>query len=623
MAKIPAKIGKYVITNKVAEGGMGAVYKGVHPTLNRDVILKKLTLSGDKHITERFKREARIMMDFKNDNIVDVYDHFKAGGSYYIVLEFVDGMALDGLIKKERYLPNDTALLIFLECCKALHYAHNKNVIHRDIKPGNILISKKGEVKLVDFGIASITDDDESNLTRDGMTLGTPSYMAPEQFNNSKTVDRRADIYSMGIMLYEMVTGKKPYPGNYSPETLAKIQKGKYQPPQKSNPHISSFVAKLISKCMKAKADKRFKDLSRVILILEKYFKKKGKDLPEKILIAKITGKTIQVPKRAKAIGKKIVIVLSSVLILASLVFLLYWSGFYHELLTSSSHGALVVQVKIPKSGKEFKDFYLKAQLFNDDNNEIPEIESKIRFRIKDETKSYFILESNKLYQPAGDYRVKIKYENKLFWNSFFLDPINRTKRLSGGSKIQVEQIEAGVIQPGELLVNVAVYDYSKGGIITDKTKTTVKINDKWISLSDYSEKFISGKVYYFNFQNPDYYSKRFNLKIDHYQSELIISTKLIPKEGSISISSADSRIRLEIDNSSYYLDGGVETKYKDLKTLSEENLEISLFPGKYLFRFYRGNIEKEVALNVDKNTDIHLDVSFNKENKTITIEGI
>ncbi|MCP4176137.1 MAG: hypothetical protein GY756_00035, partial [bacterium] len=96
-----------------------------------------------------------------------------------------------------------------------------------------------------------------------------------------------------------------------------------------------------------------------------------------------------------------------------------------------------------------------------------------------------------------------------------------------------------------------------------------------------------------------------------------------IPKEGSISISSADSRIRLEIDNSSYYLDGGEETKYKDLKTLSEESLEISLFPGKYLFRFYRGNIEEEVTLNVDKNSDIHLGVSFNKENKTITIEGI
>ena len=132
MAKIPTKIGKYVITNKVAEGGMGAVYKGVHPTLNRDVILKKLTLSDDNHIIERFKREARIMMDFKNDNIVDVYDHFKAGGSYYIVLEFVDGMALDELIKKERYLSNDMALLIFLECCKALSYAHKNNVVHRD-----------------------------------------------------------------------------------------------------------------------------------------------------------------------------------------------------------------------------------------------------------------------------------------------------------------------------------------------------------------------------------------------------------------------------------------------------------------------------------------------------------
>ena len=170
-------VGKYEVTIKIAEGGMGAVFKAKHPTLNRDVILKKLTLKRSASITERFKREARLMIDFSNDNIVQVYDHFKEGNSYYIVMEFVDGIDLGDLIKKKRYLSNEMALLIFYEICKALKYAHDKNVIHRDIKPDNILISKEGEVKLTDFGIATSKDEEEKELTTAGMTLGTPAYI--------------------------------------------------------------------------------------------------------------------------------------------------------------------------------------------------------------------------------------------------------------------------------------------------------------------------------------------------------------------------------------------------------------------------------------------------------------
>jgi serine/threonine-protein kinase len=623
MGKVPTKIGKYVITNKVAEGGMGAVYKGIHPTLNKDVILKKLTLSGDEHITERFKREARIMMDFKNDNIVDVYDHFKAGGSYYIVLEYVDGMALDELIKKERYLPNDTALLIFLEACKALKYAHDKNVIHRDIKPGNILISKKGEIKLVDFGIASISDDDESNLTRDGMTLGTPSYMAPEQFNNSKSVDLRADIYSMGVMLYEMVTGKKPYPPNYSPETLAKIQKGKYQSPHRHNPSINNFVTKMIKKCMKAKAAKRYRDLSKVIAPLEKYFKKRGKEFSRKIIIAKVTGETIEIPKNNKSLLKKLLMSLLVVLIGGVLSYGLYWSGYYHELLSSSSHGALTLQLKIPKMNKSVDELYLKAFLFEDDNKNIPDVPAKIRFKLKDETESSYILESNRIYQPTGDYRLKVIFENELFWSSFFLNPINLTKELSGGAPVQTLHLESGVVEPQILTIQTEVFDYATNQDITDKTEISYFNDDKWVPLGDTADTFLSGKVYRFRFERKNYYSKEFSLRIEPYQNTLQLSSRLVPLCGKITLNSEETGIRMELNGSSNYIQGGENGLYSEIRPLSQEGQILSLFPGSYTLKFHGKGDEKEITLNLDQTTDLNLTVVFDKENKILEIEGI
>ena len=235
MAKIPDRIDKYEIKELIASGGMGEVYKGVHPTLERSVILKKLTLRGNASMTERFRREAKLLMDFRNDYIVDVYDHFVQGRSHYIVMEYVDGASVKDLLESERYFDNASAAYIALYTAKALAYAHRKSVIHRDVKPGNVLISRKGEIKLADFGIATSADSeaDDENLTAEGMTLGTPAYMAPEQFKNSKNVDYRADLYSLGVMMYEMLVGRRPYSGGFSPEVIQQIQRGRYRKPRK------------------------------------------------------------------------------------------------------------------------------------------------------------------------------------------------------------------------------------------------------------------------------------------------------------------------------------------------------------------------------------------------------
>ena len=148
MAKQPDKIDKYNEVSLIARGGMGAVYKAVHPTLNRPVILKKLTLRGQSSFAERFKREARILMDFRHDDIVTVFDHFKQGSSYYIVMEYVEGSSLEELLREHRYLDSLVCAYIVFHSARALAYAHDRGVIHRDIKPANILISREGAIKL-------------------------------------------------------------------------------------------------------------------------------------------------------------------------------------------------------------------------------------------------------------------------------------------------------------------------------------------------------------------------------------------------------------------------------------------------------------------------------------------
>ncbi len=203
MSDIPAMIGKYKVLELVAQGGMGTVYKALHPSLKREIILKKLSIRGNVSVRERFKREAQILLDLQCPYIVHVFDYFVEGAYHYIALEYVDGMSLDKLIAKQVALPNQIAMVVFLDACYALQYAHSKGIVHRDIKPGNILISRRAAVKLADFGIASTDKESEKDttLTLSGVSLGTPSYMSPEQFADSKSVDKRADIYSMGVML--------------------------------------------------------------------------------------------------------------------------------------------------------------------------------------------------------------------------------------------------------------------------------------------------------------------------------------------------------------------------------------------------------------------------------------
>jgi len=201
------------IVELLGQGGMGAVYKARQPTLDRWVALKVLTPAAgrDPGFAERFSREARALARLHHPGIVGVHDFGEVQGRFYFIMEYVDGVNLRRMEQERRLAPRE-ALSVATQVCDALQYAHDEGIVHRDIKPENILIDRKGRVKIADFGLAKLIGQEApgATLTVAGQFMGTPHYMAPEQVEHPKDVDHRADIYSLGVVLYEMLTGELP-----------------------------------------------------------------------------------------------------------------------------------------------------------------------------------------------------------------------------------------------------------------------------------------------------------------------------------------------------------------------------------------------------------------------------
>src|SRR5688572_17573959 len=203
----------------VGRGGMGVVYRARHKGLERAVALKILSVDPVREpaVAERFLREARALAALDHPSIVRVYDAGRAGEHLYLLMEFVEGANLRQVIRGGQLVPRE-ALAIVSEICGALDYAHSQGVVHRDIKPENVLVTELGRVKIADFGLAKILAPSAApdRLTRSAQAMGTPHYMAPEQIEHPLTVDHRADIYSLGVVLYELLTGELPL-GRFAP----------------------------------------------------------------------------------------------------------------------------------------------------------------------------------------------------------------------------------------------------------------------------------------------------------------------------------------------------------------------------------------------------------------------
>ena len=235
MAKAtPERIGKYKVTGVLGRGGMGLVYRAFDQNLGREVAIKTLTegFAGDAEMLERLYEEAKKTSKLKHPNIVTIYDLGEQDGFPYIVMEFVAGDALDHVIRATPPLPLAAKLRVIEQVCSALGYAHRNDVIHRDVKPGNVILQPDGVVKLLDFGIARQEKSDRG-LTRTGNVIGTLHYMAPERLRNH-AFDGRSDVFSTGVLLYQLITGQLPFTG----EDVAVIQKVLHE----SYPPVGNYI---------------------------------------------------------------------------------------------------------------------------------------------------------------------------------------------------------------------------------------------------------------------------------------------------------------------------------------------------------------------------------------------
>jgi serine/threonine protein kinase len=236
----------------IGKGGMGAVYKARQPALERFVALKILppSVAQAAGFAERFNREARALARLVHPNIVAVHDFGEAGGLHYLIMEFVDGANLREVERAGRLAP-EQALAIVPQICEALQFAHNEGIVHRDIKPENILLDKKGRVKITDFGIAKMIGQTEGKASLTGAkdVVGTPHYMAPEQIEHAAQVDHRADIFSLGVVFYEMLTGELPL--------------GKFQPPSQIV-QVDVRLDEVVLHALEKEPERRYQQVSEV-----------------------------------------------------------------------------------------------------------------------------------------------------------------------------------------------------------------------------------------------------------------------------------------------------------------------------------------------------------------------
>ena len=261
-----SQLGDFKLLKKLGEGGMGEVYLARQQGLDRNVALKVLSKQLGKKSTfvERFFREARAMARLDHPNVLKVFAVETDQGRHYVAIEYVDGQSMQDWVDQLGRLTVADSVLVAIHCAEALLHAHQAKLVHRDVKPDNVLVTRSGLVKVADFGLAKAADEDVS-MTQSGTGMGTPLYMAPEQARNAKAVDLRADIYALGCSLYHFLTGELPFQGDSALELVTAKEKGLFTSARKLNSDIPDRLDLIIDRMIARDPDHRHADCSELL----------------------------------------------------------------------------------------------------------------------------------------------------------------------------------------------------------------------------------------------------------------------------------------------------------------------------------------------------------------------
>lgn len=531
MVEPPQMIGRYKVISVVAKGGMGTVYKVLHPGLKKEIILKRLTIRGNSTARDRFKQEARILLSLQCPQIVHTYDYFVEGRHHYIAQEFVDGMSLDKLIARQVVIPEQVAMKIFLSACQGLKFAHSQKIVHRDIKPGNILISKKSQVKLADFGIATSEKELDEAVDETGVTVGTPSYMPPEQFQDSGSVDKRADIYAMGVMLYEMLTGSKPFKGQTLEGTKELIMKGRYISPHKIDKSISPIPRYLIWKMMQSRPERRFQSIDPVIKWVKRYLKEYDSQSLQLSLARMVQAgdKPYQPPQiqpKKHTFRNVVLIACASVVLLLGLTVMWRNNVFYKSVL-SPFFKPLSVSVTLPATASAQADLPFRVFFFKNDGDKIPEVFDSRRILVADEnysggvsSKDGVVYRAKDVYLRPGAYRIKVAAGPYVWWKSVSME-----------KEADTAHLDLTPYASRNITVHCSAVDRETGKNLTGRTSFSVLYKGRWTPLTSLDPGVLrTGAVWQFMAQSPDYKDELFSLRIDWYQDELFLAAELQKK---------------------------------------------------------------------------------------------
>ncbi len=276
MIDVGQVLDKYELLERVGQGGMAVVYRGLDRSLRRHVAVKVLHrhLADHDEARDRFEREAHAVAKLRHENILEIFDYSgKAGGESYIVTEFIDGQTLKQAVTDHPPKFAEIGAMIVVQICRALAHAHGQGVLHRDVKPENVMIRSDGVIKLTDFGISQMLDAQRMTMT--GQLLGSPAYMSPEHVEG-RPLDFRTDVFAVGIVLYQLTVGKLPFEGRNPHEILKRIAECRFADPRQANPQCGNQLGRIILKAMARDPDARYPVINAMLDELEQYVEGSG-----------------------------------------------------------------------------------------------------------------------------------------------------------------------------------------------------------------------------------------------------------------------------------------------------------------------------------------------------------